>query len=103
MERAFPTLAHKIMPFLPIPPKPESWTRSGSGLKPKKETTTAVQLPTMTTAQRDALTPVNGMVVYNTTTGTIQQYVSGAWGNFGGGVSITIGQINAIAMGYAMP
>lgn len=64
---------------------PESWIRAGSGLKPKKETTTAVQFPTMTTTQRDALTPVNGMVIFNSTTATIQKYESGVWGDFGGG------------------
>lgn len=73
------------MGLLPIPPKPESWTRVGSGLKPKKETTTAIQNPSMTTAERDALTPAAGMTIYNSTTGTIQRYQGGAWGDFGGG------------------
>jgi len=36
-------------------------------------------LPRMTTAQRDALTVANGMMIYNTTTGKIQGYQSGAW------------------------
>ena len=69
------------------------WEKSGSGVKPLAETTTAIQLPTMTTAQRDALTPIAGMIIYNTTTGTIQQYVSGAWENFGGGGGVTVKEI----------
>lgn len=38
-----------------------------------------LQLPTLTTAQRDALTAVNGMVIYNSTTGDIERYEDGAW------------------------
>ena len=34
--------------------------------------TQALQLPRMTTAERDALTPVGGMMIYNTDTWTIQ-------------------------------
>jgi len=33
----------------------------------------------LTTTQRDALTPANGMVIYNTTTSALNQYVGGAW------------------------
>ena len=33
----------------------------------------------MTTTQRDALTPVNGMQIYNTTTGKFQSYEAGSW------------------------
>jgi hypothetical protein len=44
-------------------------------------TTGALLLPRMTTTQRDALTAANGMVIYNTTTATIQGYQAGAWGN----------------------
>jgi hypothetical protein len=39
----------------------------------------AVLLPRLTTAQRDALTPTNGMILYNTTTDKIQAYAGGAW------------------------
>ena len=46
-----------------------------------QSTTRAVLLSRMTTAQRDAMTAVDGMIIYNTTTGTIQGYQSGAWGN----------------------
>ena len=41
-------------------------------------TTAALQLPTLTTTQRDALTAVAGMILYNSTTGTFQGY-DGAW------------------------
>ncbi len=35
--------------------------------------------PTMTTTQRDALTPVNGMQIYNSTTAVFNFYENGAW------------------------
>ena len=38
-------------------------------------------LPQMTTAERDNLVAVNGMVVYNTTTATVQVRQGGAWAN----------------------
>lgn len=38
--------------------------------------------PEMTTTQRDALTPVDGMIIYNTTIPSHQKRVSGAWVNF---------------------
>ena len=39
----------------------------------------ALLLNRLTTTQRDALTPVDGMAVYNTTTSTFQGRASGAW------------------------
>ncbi len=42
-------------------------------------TTGAVLMPRMTTTQRDALTAVNGMIVYNTTTNQMEGYINGAW------------------------
>jgi len=36
-------------------------------------------LPSYTTAQRDALTAVNGMIIYNSTTNAINGYENGAW------------------------
>lgn len=40
-----------------------------------------VTLPSLTTEQRDALAAVAGMLIYNTTTGTVQRYQGGAWGD----------------------
>ena len=37
--------------------------------------------PTLTTAQRDALTAVKGMIIYNTTTNKFQGYEGSAWAN----------------------
>ena len=37
--------------------------------------------PTLTTAQRDALTAVKGMIIYNTTTNKFQGYEGAAWAN----------------------
>lgn len=44
-------------------------------------TTKALILPRMTTTQRDALTAVNGMLIYNTTTNVLEAYENGAWVN----------------------
>ena len=38
-------------------------------------------LPTLTTTERNALTAVNGMLIYNTTDGKFQGYSGSAWGN----------------------
>jgi len=42
-------------------------------------TTGALLLSRMTTTQRDALTAVNGMLIYNTTTTRLEAYENGAW------------------------
>lgn len=36
-------------------------------------------LPSLTTAERDALAPANGMLIYNETTSVSNQYVGGSW------------------------
>ena len=40
-----------------------------------------VLLPSFTTTERDNLTAVNGMILYNSTTATVQVYQGGAWAN----------------------
>lgn len=43
-------------------------------------TQNGVLLPQLTTVQRDTIrNAVNGQIIYNTTTNTIQAYVNGAW------------------------
>lgn len=37
-------------------------------------------LPSLTTTQRNALTAVNGMMIYNSTTSQVEVYDNGAWG-----------------------
>lgn len=44
-----------------------------------------VKLNSLTTAQRDALTAANGMIIYNTTTNKVQKYENGAWSDVGSG------------------
>lgn len=40
----------------------------------------ALQLPSMSTAERDAIAaPTDGMAIYNTTTGQVQAREGGAW------------------------
>lgn len=61
-----------------------------SGLLQFSGTTHAgIQLNSLTTTQRDALTPANGMLIYNSTTGTVQRYAGGAW------VTVTASQLYA--------
>ena len=51
-----------------------------------------LKLLSLTTVQRDALTAANGMLIYNTTTATVQKYEAGAWASVGsgsGGYSLT--------------
>lgn len=38
-----------------------------------------IKLLSLTTAQRDALSASNGMIIYNSTTGELNQYIGGAW------------------------
>lgn len=42
-------------------------------------TTGAILLPRLTTTQRDALTSVNGMIIYNSSLDKVQVYEGGAW------------------------
>lgn len=42
-------------------------------------TTNALQLPQVTTAERDAIKANNGMIVYNTTTNAYNFYENGSW------------------------
>ena len=46
-------------------------------------TTSYLKLPELTTTQRDDLTPTEGMMIKNSTTGTNQQYTGGAWSSVG--------------------
>jgi hypothetical protein len=39
------------------------------------------RLPSFTTTQISALSPVNGDMVYNSTTSNVMIYAGGAWGN----------------------
>ena len=51
-----------------------------------------IKLLSLTTTQRNALTAANGMLIYNTTTATVQKYEAGAWADVGsgsGGYSLT--------------
>lgn len=43
--------------------------------------TSSFTLPSLTTAERDALTAVNGMLIYNTSLNKLQGYEGGAWAN----------------------
>jgi hypothetical protein len=42
-----------------------------------------VRLNNLTTTQRDALTAANGMIIYNTTTATMQKFENGSWTDVG--------------------
>ena len=46
-----------------------------------QSTTKSLMLPRMATTQRNALTALNGMMIYNTTNGVVEAYEGGAWVN----------------------
>jgi hypothetical protein len=54
-------------------------TTSPQGALDVSSTTGALIVPRMTTTQRNALTAVNGMIIYNTTTNQFNFYENGAW------------------------
>jgi len=54
-------------------------TQNPAGALDVSSTTGALIVPRMTTAQRNALTPVNGMIIYNTSTNQFNFYENGAW------------------------
>jgi hypothetical protein len=54
-------------------------TTNPQGALDVSSTTGALIVPRMTTAQRNALTAVNGMIIYNTTTNQFNFYENGAW------------------------
>jgi hypothetical protein len=53
-------------------------TNASVGLE-VQSTTQAFLAPRMTTAQRNALTALNGMIIYNTTTNQMEGYINSAW------------------------
>ena len=56
-------------------------TPAASALLDLTSTTGALLLTRMTSTQRDALTAVNGMLIYNSTTNKLQVYENSAWVN----------------------
>jgi len=48
-----------------------------------------LQLPKLTTAQRDALSATEGMMIYNTDTGQVEAYQDGSWSAVGGAGTFT--------------
>jgi hypothetical protein len=55
-----------------------------------------LKLNSLTSAQRDALTPSNGMVIYNSTTNKVQKYEGGAWSDIAGAVTSVFGRTGAV-------
>jgi hypothetical protein len=54
-------------------------TANPQGALDVSSTTGGLIVPRLTTTQRDALTAVNGMIIYNTTTNQFNFYENGAW------------------------
>ena len=55
-----------------------SVTNSSCGME-FLSTTRVPVMPTLTTTERNALTGVNGMIIYNSTTTLAEMYINGAW------------------------
>jgi hypothetical protein len=56
-----------------------------------------IVVPSVTTIERNALTPAKGMLVYDTTLNAFYKYENGAWSAFGGGaVSSVFGRTGAV-------
>lgn len=58
---------------------------SGNALVLNTETDVAPQVTQLTTGQRDALTPTNGMLLYNTSLNELHARINGAWVALGAG------------------
>ena len=56
-----------------------SWTTTTADLRFTGTTTSGLRLKTLTTAERDALTPATGDKIINSTTGTEQTYYGWTW------------------------
>ena len=54
-----------------------------------------IVVPKATTVERLALTPVNGMLVYDTTLNALYKYENGAWSAFGGSSSLLVSEATA--------
>ncbi len=54
------------------------------------EYTDAIVIDSLTTTERDALTAVNGMVIYNSTLSVFQRYENGTWVNHTDATSLTL-------------
>jgi hypothetical protein len=48
-------------------------------ISPVTKVTQVLQLGIFTTSERNALTPENGQIIYNSTTNKFQGYAAGAW------------------------
>jgi len=65
---------------------------------------TYLELPSLTTTERDALTAVNGMMIYNETTGQVEAYQAGAWGPLGetGRATTALDNLAAVAINTSL-
>lgn len=65
---------------------------------------TALRLPNLTETARDAIgSPTAGMVVFNTTSGVVDQYDGAAWGPLGGGTTAATGGPLLISDDHSTP
>lgn len=64
-----------------------SWDNNFKKITFNDTTEWGLEVNSLTTAQRTALTPVNGTIVYDTDLGLNYQYASGAWGSIDTGTA----------------
>jgi hypothetical protein len=55
--------------------------RITAGAEKTQVTGTYVQMPSLTTTERDGISASNGMLIYNSSTNKLQAYENGAWAN----------------------
>lgn len=64
-----------------------SWTITFPSIRFSWTTTSWLRLKSLTTTQRDALTPATGDQIFNSTTGTVQTYYGGTWNDNASGTT----------------
>lgn len=69
-------------------------------------TTGALLVSRLTTTQKNALTPTNGMVAYDSTLAVLQGYIAGAWTSLGAGggsgANTALSNLSAVAINAAL-
>lgn len=70
----------KILPGVELNPEWEKWFKDLHETSKEYNTPYGIVAPRLTTTQRNAIvTPTNGLLIFNTTTGKPEMYFASAW------------------------